>query len=319
MTDISRTFRCFDEVARRGSIRKAAETLHLTPAAVQQRIANLERQVGIPLFDRLPRGMQLSAAGELMLASVRRCQRDFDNAVALVEELRSLRRGHIHLAVSSSSAEVLVGRVVAATLRTHPGISYQVRTGSGEEIVRWVAGGEADIGYCLARETPPDVAVLRTFDQQLGAVFPPGHALDERSRAAPGGLRLRDCLDHPLILMAAGTELRAMVTRIGGRERRPIRPLIESTSVPLVRQMVAAGAGIGLLIPENVADDVAAGRLVWRGLADTGARSTTCIYQRRGQVTPAAVGLFLQHFEAAILELQQATDTASPAPDAPLS
>src|SRR2546427_7102394 len=72
MPAISQAFRCFDEVARRGSVRKAAVTLHLTAAAVNQQILNLEAQVGVPLFDRLPRGMQLTTAGELMLAAVRR-------------------------------------------------------------------------------------------------------------------------------------------------------------------------------------------------------------------------------------------------------
>src|SRR2546427_11513540 len=67
--------------ARRGWVRRAAVTLHLTAAAVNQQILNLEAQVGVPLFDRLPRGMQLTTAGELMLAAVRRSQRDFDNEI----------------------------------------------------------------------------------------------------------------------------------------------------------------------------------------------------------------------------------------------
>lgn len=88
MRPISQTFRCFDEVVRRGSIRKAAEALHLTAAAVHQQILNLEEQVGSPLFDRLPRGMQLTTAGEIIIAAVRRGQRDFDNAMTQVEDLR---------------------------------------------------------------------------------------------------------------------------------------------------------------------------------------------------------------------------------------
>ena len=93
MPAISQSFRCFDEVARRGSLRKAAEGLHLTAAAVHQQILNLEEEVGMPLFDRLPRGMRLTTAGEIMVAAVRRGQRDFDNALIQVEDLRQLRRG----------------------------------------------------------------------------------------------------------------------------------------------------------------------------------------------------------------------------------
>ena len=93
MAGISQAFRCFDAVARRGSVRKAAATLHLTAAAVHQQILNFESQVGTPLFDRLPRGMQLTAAGEIVLASVRRSQRDYEQA-------RWMLRGGMHWARS---------------------------------------------------------------------------------------------------------------------------------------------------------------------------------------------------------------------------
>ncbi len=296
MVAISQSFRCFDEVARRGSIRKAAETLHLTAAAVHQQILNLEEQVGTQLFDRLPRGMQLTTAGEIMVAAVRRSQRDVDSAMAQVEDLRALRRGHISLAVSHSSAEQLVPEVMETAMQRYPGVTYSVRSGSGENILKWVATGEADIGFCLRRKPPPGVEELRPFAQQLGLVTPPGHPLNQLGRLP----RLRDCLDHPLILMTPDTELRAMVDQIDPREHRKARPLVETSSVAMVRRLVASGTGIGFLIPENVADDVAQGRLVWTALADAGARSYSCLYQRSGQTTTVAMGMFLQFLEAAL-------------------
>jgi DNA-binding transcriptional LysR family regulator len=160
---ISQTLRCFDEVARRGSIRKAAESLHLTAAAVHQQVLNLEAQVGTPLFDRMPRGVRLTTAGEIMLAAVRRGQRDYEHALAQVEDLRALRRGHIQLALTPSSAEQLLPAAIAAAMRSHPGVTYSVRTGSGESILRWVAQGEADIGYCLRRRPPAGVEEIRAF------------------------------------------------------------------------------------------------------------------------------------------------------------
>ena len=301
MGAISQSFRCFDEVARRGSIRKAAESLHLTAAAVHQQILNLEEQVGTQLFDRLPRGMQLTTAGEIMVAAVRRSQRDVDSAMAQVEDLRALRRGHISLAVSHSSAEQLVPEVIETAMQRYPGVTYSVRSGSGENILKWVATGEADIGFCLRRKPPPGIEELRPFAQQLGLVTPPGHPLNELGRMP----RLRDCLDHPLILMTPDTELRAMVDQIDPREHRKARPLVETSSVAMVRRLVASGTGIGFLIPENVADDVAQGRLVWTALADAGARSYSCLYQRSGQTTTVAMGMFLQFLEAALTAIDK--------------
>ncbi|HIH2657301.1 TPA: LysR family transcriptional regulator, partial [Burkholderia cenocepacia] len=177
MRSISQTFRCFDEVARRGSLRKAADALHLTAAAVHQQIRNLEEQVGVPLFDRLPRGMQLTLAGEIVIAAVRRGQRDFDNALTQVEDLRALRRGHVNLAVPASTAEKLVPDAILAAMQRYPGVTYSVRSGNGESIVRWVETGEVDIGYALRRRTAPGVVEVRAFAQPLGVVTAPGHPL----------------------------------------------------------------------------------------------------------------------------------------------
>jgi DNA-binding transcriptional LysR family regulator len=296
MRSISQTFRCFDEVARRGSIRKAAESLHLTAAAVHQQIRNLEEQVGAALFDRLPRGMQLTTAGEIVIAAVRRGQRDFDNALTQVEDLAALRRGHVNLAVSPSSAEQLVPNAIGAAARQYPGITYSVRSGNGESILRAVETGEADIGYALRRRPPPGVVEVLAFAQQLGVVTLPGHPLTSLGRK----VRLRDCLDYPLVLMTPDTDLRAMVERIDARQQRTIRPLVETSSVPMVRRLVSDGIGVGLLIAENVDDEVARGTLAWTPLADAGARSFSCVYQRADMSPTSAMTMFTRFFTDAI-------------------
>ena len=66
-----RFLKYFDETARAGSIRQAAERLHVAPSAVNRRIKDLEAELGVPLFERLPRGMRLTAAGELFVQYVR--------------------------------------------------------------------------------------------------------------------------------------------------------------------------------------------------------------------------------------------------------
>lgn len=296
MPAISQAFRCFDEVARRGSVRKAAETLFLTPAAVNQQILNLEAQVGIRLFDRLPRGMQLTSAGEILLAAVRRSQRDFDNALAQVEDLRSLRRGHVNLGVSHSTAEYLLPQVIESVLRTHPGLTFSVRSGTGEALLRWLASGEIDVAYCLRRLPPPGVEEVRAWPQRLGAVTAPGHPLTRHGRP----LRLRDCLDFPLVLMSPDTELRSMAERMDDRLQRMGRPSVETSSIPMVRRLVATSGSVAFLIPENVAADVEAAVLAWTPLQDAGARSYSCLYQRAGYTTAVAMGLFLESLQAAV-------------------
>ncbi len=311
MPSISQAFRCFDEVAQRGSVRKAAETLHLTAAAVNQQILNLERTVGAPLFDRLPRGMQLTTAGDIMLAAVRRSQRDFDNALAQVEEFRELRRGHVNLGVSHSSAEHLVPHVIGRLMDSHPGVTYNVRSGNGATLLRWVANGEVDVAYCLRRALPPPgVEEVRAWPQRLGAVTVPGHPLPRSGRT----VRLRDCLGYPLVLMAQDMELSGMARLIEPRLHGEVRPLVETSSVPMARTLVERGQAVAFLIPENVAQAVAAGTLAWTPLLDAGAQLHTCLYQRTGYSTTAVMGVFLAAMDEAIDAIRTRFDMTHAAP-----
>src|SRR5689334_16391347 len=82
-----RIFRYVDAVARYGSIRKAAEALHVVSSALNRRILDLEAELGSPLFERLPRGVRPTAAGELFLDYVRRSMRDLEVVSAQIEEL----------------------------------------------------------------------------------------------------------------------------------------------------------------------------------------------------------------------------------------
>jgi DNA-binding transcriptional LysR family regulator len=302
VASISQAFRCFDEVARRGSVRKAAESLHLTPAAVNQQVLNLEATVGTPLFDRLPRGMQLTSAGEIMIAAVRRSQRDFDNALAQVEDLRALRRGHVNIGVSPSTAEYLLPGVIEQVVRSHPGLSFSVRTGNGESLLRWVANGEVDVAYCLRRTPPAGVLEVRAWPQPLGVVTRAGHPLTA-GRSKP--LRVRDCLEQRLVMMSPDTELRSLLDRLEPRLQRLGRPWVETSSVPMVRRLLPGSDAIAFLIPENVAGEIDAGVLVWLPLADAGAGSHSCLYQRTGYSTPVAMGLFLEALEAAFAGIRQ--------------
>ena len=301
MPAISQAFRCFDEVARRGSVRKAATSLHLTAAAVNQQILNLEAQVGMPLFDRLPRGMQLTSAGEIMIAAVRRSQRDFDNALNQVEDLRHLRRGHVNLGVTHSSSEFLIPDVMETVWASHPGLTFSVRSCNGETLLRWVATGEVDVAYCLRRAPPPGVEEVRAWPQQLGLVTAPGHPLIQGRKK----LRLRDCLEEPLVLMAPDMELRTLLDGIDARLQRKGRPLVETSSVSMMRRLVGRGRAVAFMIPENVAQDVDNGLLNWTALDDAGSSSHTCIYQRGGYTAAVAMGLFLDALSGALDSIRE--------------
>ena len=91
-----------DEIARAGSIRQAAERLHVAPSAVNRRLQDIEDELGTPIFERMPRGMRLTAAGELFIRYVRTRNAQLEQVRSQIEELKGLRRGTVRLVVSQA-------------------------------------------------------------------------------------------------------------------------------------------------------------------------------------------------------------------------
>jgi len=107
-----RILRYIDEVARAGSIRQAAERLHVAASAVNRRVQDIEEELGTPIFERLPRGMRLTAAGEIFVRYIRGRSADLDEVRSQIEELKGLRRGSVKLVASQALAPVFMPRAV---------------------------------------------------------------------------------------------------------------------------------------------------------------------------------------------------------------
>ena len=100
----SRFLRYFQVVGRAGSIRRAAETLNVSASAIDRQILRAEGDLNLPLFERLPGGLRLTAAGELLMDAAQRWGRDYDQLMMRLEDLRGLRRGHVRIAVIQALA-----------------------------------------------------------------------------------------------------------------------------------------------------------------------------------------------------------------------
>lgn len=212
----------FEEVARRGSIRRAAEYLHVTASAVDRQIILLEERVGTPLFERLPRGVRLTAAGEVLLGSIRQFGQAFDATLSELEALSGLRRGHVTVyGLQFLAASVLPGFIRETRLR-HPGISISALVGTTEVILREVMDGDADFGICYAPPGRLPVTTLRSITLHMGAVVAPGHPLASLSQA-----RVADCMHYPLVLPQRGMELRSRIERMQAHSALELRATTE--------------------------------------------------------------------------------------------
>ena len=122
-----RILRYVDEVARTGSIRKAADQLNVTASAVNRRIMDLEEELGAQLFERRPRGVRLTAAGEVFVHYLREQDGGVERMKSQIEDLKGLRRGTVRIACSQALALDFLPREIAAFRARHPMVSFGVR------------------------------------------------------------------------------------------------------------------------------------------------------------------------------------------------
>jgi len=257
-----RFLKYFDEVVRAGSIRQAAEALHVAPSAVNRRIQDLEEELGVPLFERLPRGMRLTAAGELFVQYVRGRASALDQVRSEIEELKGLRRGSVKVLSSQALAPQFMPRLVAHFRRAHPLVEFQVTIGDQVQALRALRAFETDLALVFNLAPEPDLHIAAQFEQKLLAIMHASHPLAQR----PGGVRLRECMDYPLVLPNREAGGRRLLERFLVRSSLKMRAVVESNSFEFLRGCLHHENAISFQIAIGAVSD--GGQLVSREITD---------------------------------------------------
>src|SRR5438552_6006040 len=190
-----RFLRYVDEVARAGSIRKAADVLHVTASAVNRRIMDLEDELGTPLFERRPRGVRLTSAGEVFVRYLRQQTGDVDRMKSQIEDLKGMRRGTVRIACSQALALDFLPREIAQFRERHPLVSFEVEVADHEQAMAALAAYEVDLVLVFRPPFLANFQPLMTLEQRIVAVMAADHPL-----AAKNAIRLRDCSAYPVAL-----------------------------------------------------------------------------------------------------------------------
>src|SRR5579862_9136270 len=166
-----------DAVARHGSIRKAADALNVASSALNRQILDLEWDLGSALFERLPRGVRLTAAGEVFLAYARQAISELKAVESQVEQLRGMVRGQVSVGAVESVAGDLLPAAISRFQSTHPNVRFIVRVGGPEELVSALTADQVDL--ILTHYPPPkhSVTVAAAAEQALCALMVSDHPL----------------------------------------------------------------------------------------------------------------------------------------------
>ncbi len=214
----------FLEVAHSGSLSEASRRLHVAVSAISRQIARLEEEVGAALFERAPRGMVLSPAGELMLAHVRRTLLDADAVRTQIAALQETPRDRIRIAASEGPAQGFLPEAMAAFHSRHPQTHYTLHVMPPREAVRRTVEGEVDLALCFTVEKPEGVAVRHAQRAPVCVVMSASHPLARRRRVA-----LDDLRPYPLALTDARSTARYLLERGGALDALDMDRVLEST------------------------------------------------------------------------------------------
>lgn len=223
----------FDEVARTGSIRKAAAQLNVTASAVNRRIMDLEEELGTPLFERKPRGVRLTAAGELFARYIREQNSDVERLKSQIEDLRGLRRGTVSIACSQALALDFLPRQIAAFRRRFPLVHFDVRVADHDHAMAALAAYEVDLVLVFRPSFMANFQPLMALEQSLVALMAPDHPL-----AAQPSVRLRDCARFPVALPDRSIGGRQLLENVMARGNLRFDIVAESNSFEFLRNLV---------------------------------------------------------------------------------
>jgi DNA-binding transcriptional LysR family regulator len=283
-----RIWRYVDEVARAGSLRQAAERLNVTASALQRRIQDVEEDLGTKLFERLPTGMRLTAAGETFIRWVRSQASDLDRVRSQIEDLSGLRRGLVRIACSQAVAAFLLPHEIAHFTAAHPSVHFAVSVSDHKRAVTMLRDYEADLALVFQPDRYPEFAPLTAVPQRLMAIMAADHPL-----AARDVLRLRDCAAFPLALLDTGFAGRQIADAIigGGSAGFDIR--VEANSAEFLRVYVSRTQAITLQIEIGAVPDMLGEVLVARPIDDQDQMHGSLVLgQLRGRDLPIAAARF---------------------------
>ncbi|MER7919065.1 MULTISPECIES: LysR family transcriptional regulator [unclassified Streptomyces] len=242
-------------VARLGSLGAAAREVGITQPAASSRVRSMERQLGVALVDRSPRGSRLTDAGVLVTDWARRVVEAAAAFDAGARALRDRRDSRLRVAASMTIAEYLLPGWLLALHAERPDTAVSLLAGNSARVAELLLSGEADLGFVEGLSVPAGLDAVVIGHDRLIVVTAPGHPWARRRRP----LSPQELGETPLILRERGSGTRQVLdAALGGLAR----PLIELSSTTAVKASAVSGAGPSVLSELAVREELALRRLV---------------------------------------------------------
>lgn len=232
----------FRLVARGGSVTRAGQELFISQPAVSAHLKALETAIGEPLFERTPRGMQLTAAGIVVLEQVNRLFALYEEIPAAVNALRGRVRGEVTVAASSTPGAYLVPELLRQFQERYSEVRPVLRVGDSAEVLQWLLDYQARMGVIGEMNIADGLQSVEIGSDHLQLVAAAGDPLCHIKQVKPEHLRGRT-----LLLREEGSSTRAGAQSLLGEHLKEFERVVEIPSPEVIKQAVASGLGVAVL------------------------------------------------------------------------
>lgn len=233
----------FLRVAKELHMTRAAEALHVAQPSLSRQIRLLEEELDVLLFERLPKGLRLTPAGEALQAHLGTVLAQVEATRQVVAPFTQGVQGLVRIGCLPSLAAHLLPRLLTNFLREHPGVQTRVQVlGTSRAIADHVRDGDVDLG--LGELADPELEHLTLGDDPLLVALPP-HLLP----AAAGPVSLRELATLPLVLTTPDCTVRR---RLEAALPQPLHPVLEVEQLEAALRFAATGVGAAV-VPESLA------------------------------------------------------------------
>ncbi|MEO7041913.1 MAG: LysR family transcriptional regulator [Gemmatimonadaceae bacterium] len=284
--------RVFTAVAEHGGFSRAAVALRLSQPAVSKSVQELERQVGLALFDRVGRTPKLTDAGESLLIRAR----ELFGVARMAEEelaaLRGLERGILRVGASTTVATYFLPAILARFHAQHPGVRLRVLSANTRAVARKLVEGRLDIALVEGPVEHERISVMPWREDELVVIAPASHPLLRKRRVVPA-----DLADEPFILREPGSGTRQVAESELARYGVHPTASMQLGSTEAIKQAVAAGLGLAVVSKASAADQLALGYIAvvrLRGVTFRRELTELQLIGRRPSASAAAFRTLLQ-------------------------
>ena len=262
--------RYVDQVARSGSIQGAAKELHVAASAVNRQVLALERELGVPLFERMPRGMRLTPPGDLIVTLARRWRNDERRVASDIRQMQGIHQGHVRIFAMDSHSTSVLPRLVERLLTEHPRISLSIELGSSDDAVAALLAGKADVAAVFNLSPRRELHTLWSGELPLGCVVAPEHPL-----AGARSASLQEISAYPIALQSKALSIRRYLEAHYTWLFNDSRMRVETNSLQLVKMLARSGRHVAVTSELDAAPELIAGTLRFVPVRDKGAEPQT--------------------------------------------